>query len=970
MLVTFISQCEKKALARTRRVLDAFADRIGSNAWQTVITEDGLIAVKNLLRKTATKNTAVACHWARSRSRTDLVWVVGSKDRFNLQGVVPVNTTQKEVFMDTKFLKPVEGVLYANTHLQPLVEHLFAIGYVAEQFFIRLIGQDNLANTTFLAGCFHDLGKIDPQFQSWVINPKRKTFVAEDGQHIDDTKFSFDHHPRHNELSLLLYNLLDRKELKTVNSNNKLTLKHVLLWHHAKPYRKKDDYTNYGHIYNKFSTNLKVNTFADFYQSAVDTIKAIQALEQVYKATESSQLLNCIDQNYDEDDISSLRETNLPAYKSYDLYESFEKYRRDIHDNAINNIVRACVITSDRLISKLDAHALSQHIKKKTLDTLLDEALENSSNLVSHIEQALTHFGHSERSQKQNEVAVQLAKLDHVGVLAGAAGCGKTKIALEWAKLKNVQKIIWICPRVQVCQGLFDELRSDQYLPNANIEILTGEFKFTNDWDSPTKEEDYFSGDIVITTIDQIFSAIITHSKVDGLIDYLNSHIVFDEYHEYVNMPAFNLLFAELVECKKRQTQNTNTLLVSATPHYLFLEELLDIQRNQVVVMPSFNQSLYRIKLETYDEEQRDDSNPLYRQQTAKAFVISNTAQTAQLSYIRNQTAENSILFHSKFKRSDKKYLFEEIYESFKNNGNEKYQILRSGPIVQASLNISCDVMVSELSTAENTLQRLGRLDRFGRNTDVNELTLAIPKSIADGKGTGKSARFLARNNVFASTRVWYDLLSQLEDKPLKLPQIYALYQDLYALDKAKKSMTDDLMASLKKSVGLINRKVIDPIVIPSKKKDAQGQAKMSKNSLRGENVFVQMAIINVDDPAQPKFVNQYAYDFPIRDDEPIDNLTASTDEVTGYEDSGKNLVANMFKKHHNIMGGVKPFKDYVLLNDARSSEFPIYLSYTSNDLDAVGGESARHSEAIYYAVCEKQPIGAIGIKLLLDKKD
>jgi CRISPR-associated endonuclease/helicase Cas3 len=86
MLVTFISQCEKKALARTRRVLDAFADRIGSNAWQTVITEDGLIAVKNLLRKTATKNTAVACHWARSRSRTDLVWVVGSKDRFNLQG--------------------------------------------------------------------------------------------------------------------------------------------------------------------------------------------------------------------------------------------------------------------------------------------------------------------------------------------------------------------------------------------------------------------------------------------------------------------------------------------------------------------------------------------------------------------------------------------------------------------------------------------------------------------------------------------------------------------------------------------------------------------------------------------------------------------------------------------------------------------------------------------------------------------
>lgn len=51
MFVTFISQCEKKAIPRTRRVLDAFADRIGDNTWQTVITEDGLLAVKNYSEK-------------------------------------------------------------------------------------------------------------------------------------------------------------------------------------------------------------------------------------------------------------------------------------------------------------------------------------------------------------------------------------------------------------------------------------------------------------------------------------------------------------------------------------------------------------------------------------------------------------------------------------------------------------------------------------------------------------------------------------------------------------------------------------------------------------------------------------------------------------------------------------------------------------------------------------------------------
>lgn len=95
MMVTFVSQCEKKSLNKTRRVLDAFANRIGSRTWQTVITNEGLLAVKKLLRKTASKNTAVSCHWIRSRSRSEFIWVVGNKDKFNGEGVVPVNYTKQ-----------------------------------------------------------------------------------------------------------------------------------------------------------------------------------------------------------------------------------------------------------------------------------------------------------------------------------------------------------------------------------------------------------------------------------------------------------------------------------------------------------------------------------------------------------------------------------------------------------------------------------------------------------------------------------------------------------------------------------------------------------------------------------------------------------------------------------------------------------------------------------------------------------
>ena len=97
MLVTFISQCEKKALLRTRRILDAFANRIGDNVWQTAITEQGLATVYKLLRQTASKSTAVSCHRVRTRQRMELQWIVGNRRRFNTTGQVPVNRTRRNL---------------------------------------------------------------------------------------------------------------------------------------------------------------------------------------------------------------------------------------------------------------------------------------------------------------------------------------------------------------------------------------------------------------------------------------------------------------------------------------------------------------------------------------------------------------------------------------------------------------------------------------------------------------------------------------------------------------------------------------------------------------------------------------------------------------------------------------------------------------------------------------------------------
>jgi CRISPR-associated endonuclease/helicase Cas3 len=988
MMVTFVSQCEKKALNRTRRVLDAFADRIGDNTWQTVITQEGLLAVKKLLRKTATKNTAVSCHWIRSRSRSELVWVVGSRDKFNMEGIVPVNSTQKEVPMDIARDKPIKGVDYANTHLQRLDHHLFAVGYVAEQLYTRFYpDRKTISDAAFIAGCLHDLGKIDPNFQAWAIKDKNKSYVAEDGQHIDEVKFSFEKHPRHNEISVLLYELLDDISLKSINITNKKQVKHTIYWHHAKPFRVKGGFESLGDVYKKLDLSLKGAAWGQVVSRSIALLDRVSELDCQYRGYSQSPLTSVYLTEIDKDKIAYIQGLPVPEYKSYELNELVSDYKNQADKNAVSNQLRACLITADRWISALSAYDLSSLIKQKNLDGFIDNqfdlnGLSPDSILDVYITECLNSFPDDERGRQQSNVAEKLAgNRERVGVLAGAAGCGKTKIALEWAKLSGAKQILWICPRVQICQGLFAELIASDtpYLPNANIELHTGEFKCINSYANKTDEKECFSGDVVITTIDQLLNTVISHTKADQLLHYLSAHIVFDEYHEYINMPAFNLLFAELVASRKDLVNGCNTILVSATPHYLYLEELLDLDRGyDVVEMPSFNQCKYKFSFVPYDESSQDDSNPLYKNQVEGTFVISNTALTAQKSFIHNQHSEVAVLLHSKYKKSDKQRLFESVYESFRRDGTREYDVLRSGPIVQASLNISCENMISEICHAENNLQRLGRLDRFGMNTTgINDYTVAIPDSIHAGKRQGSSARFMSSNNVLSSTIAWYEFLTAKTDDGkivFTLPEIYGIYSDFYQNEASVKFLREDLIASMKKSAGLIANKASEPKVIVKPKRGTNQRAKISKNSLRGDTRFVQMAVCDVTDVLNPLPRDEYAYDIPSSESDAVDNLTESLDRI---KNSG--LLDYAAQKHGRIeeasvIKGVPANKMTIrktlLESYARDPEYPIFLSYTPSELDQKLGEHTVHAEAVYYGVCEKQPIGAISIKHLTNRKD
>ena len=139
MNVLLVSQCSKRALTETRRILDQFAERRGDRTWQTPITQQGLDTLRQLLKKTARRNTAVACHWIRGQDHSELVWLVGDASQFNEQGAVPTNTTQRNILRQCDENNWHTG---EDIHLlTALAALLHDLGKASQAFQMRLRGQ-------------------------------------------------------------------------------------------------------------------------------------------------------------------------------------------------------------------------------------------------------------------------------------------------------------------------------------------------------------------------------------------------------------------------------------------------------------------------------------------------------------------------------------------------------------------------------------------------------------------------------------------------------------------------------------------------------------------------------------------------------------------------------------------------------------------------------------------------------------
>lgn len=324
-------------------------------------------------------------------------------------------------------------------------------------------------------------------------------------------------------------------------------------------------------------------------------------------------------------------------------------------------------------------------------------------------------------------------------ILTVPTGAGKTWASVlpflysrQTGKIDFPQKMIYSLPLRTLANSIYSDVTkilNEKEINLGQTSIHTGEYK----------NDEHFENDIIFSTIDQTLSNFLCFplslSKRQANINagaLVGSYLVFDEFH----LLDPKLSMATTIGMLKTLKNLSRFCIMTATLSKEYINKLKKAVNAEVVSINDFPEDVAIIKSlkvpKGHDakkavivKKETINAQTILKRHKKKTIIICNRVEKAQQLY--NEIAEadlegfenlqgfnksNVICLHSRFFDDDRKKKEEELKRLF-GNKNEESAILISTQVIEAGMDISCDIMHVEISPINSFLQRAGRCARW-----------------------------------------------------------------------------------------------------------------------------------------------------------------------------------------------------------------------------------------------------------------
>ena len=351
-------------------------------------------------------------------------------------------------------------------------------------------------------------------------------------------------------------------------------------------------------------------------------------------------------------------------------------------------------------------------------------------------------------------------------ILHAPTGSGKSEAAfIPFTTFRGSslpKRMIYTLPMRALVNSLCDRFKFR--LPSLNIKAQYGQ----------RLESVLFDAECIIATLDQVITSYACAPLSLG-VRYGNipagavagSFLVFDEVHTFEPMLG---LQSSLILAERLKNLSIPFVIMSATLPTSFASALskrlsakiIEVEEEKI---PARMERAVALKENLGDILSPESVLNLHKSYKGKTIVVCNTVERAINIYkgLKDKIKPKPILIHSRFFDEDRTRKENKIKNLFGQNNKER-ALLISTQVIEVGMDISCNLLITELAPIDSLIQRAGRCARWGGEGEI--IVFGIPHHLPYEEFLINKTRTVIENNI--NKRLTWELEKDIVDQVLE----------------------------------------------------------------------------------------------------------------------------------------------------------------------------------------------------------